>query len=175
MKSNKLSIFKTIATTKSPSLEDQHPAGQTPQRASFSLMTYNILANSLCTPDWFKYVKDVKYLDPVYRQKMLVADLRELQADVICLQECEKEVIDDIGEKLVDKKYQAIWVQRNSGKVDGLATLFNLEKFKLEGAKKIDLDEAFEALGITHEMYPDAARKKHKLGLITHLSLVQSP
>jgi len=76
---------------------------------------------------------------------------------------------------LVDKKYEAIWIQRNSGKVDGLATLFNLDKFKLESAKKIDLDEAFEALGITHEMYPDEARKKHKLGLITHLSLVQSP
>jgi mRNA deadenylase 3'-5' endonuclease subunit Ccr4 len=39
----------------------------------------------LCTPDRFKYVKDVKYLDPTYRQKMLVADLRELKADIICL------------------------------------------------------------------------------------------
>lgn len=53
--------------------------------------------------------------------------------------------------------------------------MFNLERFKLESAKTIDLDEAFEALGITHEMYPDEARKKHKLGLVTHLSLVDSP
>ena len=54
-----------------------------------------------------------------------MADLKELKADIMCLQECEKEAIDDIGERLVDKKYETIWVQRNSGKLDGLATIFN--------------------------------------------------
>ena len=63
-------------------------------------MTYNILANSLCSPDWFKYIQNPSYVDQTYRQNILVSDLKELSADIICLQECEKETIDDIGERL---------------------------------------------------------------------------
>lgn len=40
--------------------------------------------------------------------------------------------------------------------------------------KKIELDDCFEALGVTQEMYDEEDRKKNKLGLISHFLIVGS-
>jgi len=58
-----------------------------------SITSNNILANSYVKSDWFTR-SEPKYLDWEFRKELLVHKLQELNSDILCLQEVEKEAFE---------------------------------------------------------------------------------
>jgi mRNA deadenylase 3'-5' endonuclease subunit Ccr4 len=68
-------------------------------------------------------------LEPEYRQKLLLSDLKELDADIICLQEVDNEVFESL-KKSLDELYAGVRAQRPNEWADGLATFYKKAKFE---------------------------------------------
>lgn len=70
--------------------------GKKKSPVQFSVLTYNILANLYARPKTFSYLKDSSYLKRKYREDLHFKDITELKADIVCLQEVERQAIGNI-------------------------------------------------------------------------------
>ena len=64
------------------------PAAAADTAADFKLLTFNVLADSLCRPAWFPYASPEALAWPA-RSRRIQQLVREHDADVICLQEIQ--------------------------------------------------------------------------------------
>lgn len=81
------------------------------------LVSYNVLANAYVRPEYYLECPP-EALDPVQRRKRLLARLHGLEADLLCLQEAEADLIQDL-------QRPGRFFQKGSGKPDGCAILVN--------------------------------------------------
>lgn len=88
---------------------------------------------------------------------------------MICLQEVENSVFDDLSEKLVNKNYRGEFSYGE--KEHGQCTFYNSDVFELKSTKVVDLDRSFEALGVT--TYKEDS-KKHNVSQMMHLQVLDS-
>jgi mRNA deadenylase 3'-5' endonuclease subunit Ccr4 len=91
----------------------------------------NILANSYVKPEWFTRTES-KYLDWNFRKQLLADKLKELQSDIICLQEVEQDAFDFLVKVLASYKYIGIYKSKIN-KPDGCACFYRSDKLNLEG------------------------------------------
>jgi endonuclease/exonuclease/phosphatase (EEP) superfamily protein YafD len=95
---------------------------------SFQAVTYNVLAQSYIRPDRYPGVPP-EHLEPVARQKRLVAHIVALDADLLCLQEVEPAFLADL-ERGLGPGHTTRYAQRE-GRPDGCAIITRDSAFTL--------------------------------------------
>jgi len=127
------------------------------QRHDFSVATWNILANYYANPQFFDV--PAKYLSPGFRKPVLLRDLTELNADILCLQE-----VDEYNEywkyHLMKWGYESIWAKRSGKRLDGCVIAYKKQKFQLGWEYKVEYDELAQELSL--EDIPDINRFKNQ-------------
>ena len=86
-----------------------------------SIATWNILADAYIRPQYYPHTP-AEWLRPEKRRPALLAGLRALDADILCLQEVEEDFFREIASTLDD--YQCRYLKKAGGKPDGCATCF---------------------------------------------------
>ncbi|MFI6695271.1 endonuclease/exonuclease/phosphatase family protein [Streptomyces sp. NPDC050433] len=85
---------------------------------TFSAVTYNVLAQPFAHADRYP-LSPPEALDPVRRRALLLNRIDELDADLLCLQEVEPTIYDELRARL-ETTHDAAYVQRGQ-RPDGLA------------------------------------------------------
>lgn len=97
---------------------------------SFTVASYNILADSYMNPAWYPGI-DAVLLDPAHRHPALVERIVRLAADIICLQEVESDVFWLIDERLTAAGYEGKYVSKGGRKPDGCASFLKVDTVAL--------------------------------------------
>jgi endonuclease/exonuclease/phosphatase family metal-dependent hydrolase len=126
---------------------------------SFSVASYNVLADSYVKPDRYPGVSPA-LLDPGQRTAALVRHVAALDADVVCLQEVEARAFAALADVLAPAGYAGYRLQKGSGKPDGCATF-------VRGA-------AFNVLGLREVRYADGKGTGPDSGHVALLHLLES-
>lgn len=84
-------------------------------------MTYNVLASALIKPQSYPRSSE-ESLDPQLRVPALVQRIQELEADVLCLQEVDAEILAALRETLEPLGYEHRYLARAATQPDGCAT-----------------------------------------------------
>ena len=121
-------------------LDLQGGAAPSEKQDRFKVFSYNILAGSACTTRAYGY-SPAEALSWDYRREKILEEIELQDADIVCLQEIEKEVFDEyFSFKLAYKGYKGIFWSRTRAKtmaekdrknVDGCATFYKSTKFIL--------------------------------------------
>lgn len=117
------------------------------------LVSYNILANAYIKPKWFSKV-ETEMLDGSLRKEWLFKKIIGFNADVICLQEVEADVFEELNALLAAQAYAGKYAQK-LGKPDGCAT-FVKNELPVSACEVIHYNQ-------------DAANRSGHLALITTL------
>lgn len=110
-------------------VENPHSApGEGP---SVRILCYNVLAQELCGEGYEYCPSDA--LRPSYRRDLILRELSDSRADIICLQEVERDSSDDFEEHLSALGYSASSYCRNRGpeEILGLRTFWRTDAFDL--------------------------------------------
>ena len=81
------------------------------------LVSYNVLANAYVKPEYYRECP-TRALDPLRRRQLLLKRIHGLQADILCLQEAEADLIEDL-------ERSGRFFQKGRNKPDGCAILVN--------------------------------------------------
>jgi mRNA deadenylase 3'-5' endonuclease subunit Ccr4 len=107
------------------------------------ILTYNILSPNLAEyNDYgnFKYCSK-KYLKWTYRKKKILKQIKDLDADIVCLQEIENDMFTNLIPTMTKMDYIGLFTPKNKskidGKIDGCATYFK-NTYQLINYKTID-------------------------------------
>jgi mRNA deadenylase 3'-5' endonuclease subunit Ccr4 len=84
---------------------------------SISVAQFNVLADYLS--DAFPHIKDKKLLSWSYRKPLLLQELHQLNADVICMEEVDH--FEDFQTDLVQSGYSGIFKKKLGSGLDGCA------------------------------------------------------
>lgn len=108
--------------------KDRNAIGKT--GATFTFMTYNVLADGLAQEHWSKLYRGIprNVMEWPQRFLRLMLDLTKHQPDIVCLQEVDR--LDDFRSQLGPLGYDGDYVQRTGGRLDGCATFWLREKFQ---------------------------------------------
>jgi len=104
-------------------------------KAQISVMTYNILAQSLVVREYFPYCKD-QTLKWNYRKKKLIEEIKEYSPDIACFQEMDQ--TDFWFQELTSLGYEGIHKRRPAKKHDGSSIFFKKAKFELLEKKELE-------------------------------------
>ena len=88
---------------------------------SFSLATYNVLAQAYITPSRYPRTPE-SVLASAWRRPALVRHIGALATDVVCLQEVEDETFAAVQQALGPLGYTGHFAKKGGGKPDGCAT-----------------------------------------------------
>ena len=91
-----------------------------PTPTSFSVATYNILADAYIKPVYFPNCSPAS-LNLTLRHPLLVQRIIGLNADAVCLQEVEQSTFEYLTKKLSPIGYRGKWAKKSQGKPDGCA------------------------------------------------------
>jgi len=94
------------------------PAHTVRHMKTFTAVTYNVLAQSFAHRDRYP-LSSPEALDPVHRHALLLARIEALDADLLCLQELEPAVYDDLRARL-EATHHPAYVRRDR-RPDGAA------------------------------------------------------
>lgn len=113
----------------------------------FTIMTYNTLCDWYATPQMYGYTPSWA-LAWSYRSQIILKELIAYNSDIICLQEIDKHNYEVLwSPKLAQRGYKGILGQKTRAKtmgeteakrVDGCATFFKANKFKLIETKTLE-------------------------------------
>ena len=87
-------IPSTYLQIKPPSLQD-------PTQPTISILSYNIMSYSFTKTEWFPYVK-TEYLSPKYRSPRIINEIETINADILCLQECDSDLFNEYYKKILE-------------------------------------------------------------------------
>ncbi|XP_063217695.1 protein angel homolog 2 isoform X2 [Bacillus rossius redtenbacheri] len=99
----------------------------------FKLMSYNVLSQSLLEEHPYLYTQnDPRTLDWNFRSRLLFAEIQNLNADILCLQEVENEHVYLFERQLQMLGYRGIYKKRSHKRVDGVAIFYKADTFVLQ-------------------------------------------
>uniref|UniRef100_S4RLU3 Angel homolog 2 (Drosophila) n=1 Tax=Petromyzon marinus TaxID=7757 RepID=S4RLU3_PETMA len=100
---------------------------------AFSVMTYNILSQTLLEDNAYLYRHcNRSVLEWAYRFPNLIQEIERFNADVLCLQEVQKDhYIDQLKPHLIKLGYSCHYKMRTGDKNDGCAICFKRSRFSL--------------------------------------------
>jgi mRNA deadenylase 3'-5' endonuclease subunit Ccr4 len=125
--------------------------------SSFSAATYNLLANAYVHYAYYRRTPKI-VLDPAWRSPAIVAQVINLAADVLCLQEVEPHTFTALKTRLGPLGYAAQYARKLGGKPDGCATFYRQDKFELLTTRVVEYADGVQGK-------PDSGH----IGLITVL------
>jgi len=101
---------------------------------SFVVASYNVLAECYVRPDRYRHV-DPAALIPSARRRALIEHIRRCQADVICLQEVERDFYDALCLALSD--HTSEFASVSDRRRDGCAVLIKSPRLAIEQAQPV--------------------------------------
>jgi mRNA deadenylase 3'-5' endonuclease subunit Ccr4 len=104
---------------------------------NFSLMTWNVLADSYINYSFYPYCPYPALKWP-YRRKLILNAIQDKTPDIICMQELED--YDWFENNLESLGYRGLFKQRTRGRTDGCAIFYQDHKFKLVKTEAVELN-----------------------------------
>jgi mRNA deadenylase 3'-5' endonuclease subunit Ccr4 len=101
------------------------------------IATWNVLANDYIRPEWYPGVGP-EFLDPARRVAAVAARAAALDADVLCLQEVERDVFAALDRQLGPWGYEGRYEKKGKGRPDGCASFFRRGLFALRGTQRLE-------------------------------------
>eukprot|EP00884_Botryococcus_braunii_P017342 jgi/Botrbrau1/4291/Bobra.0390s0031.1 len=131
--------------------------------STFTVLTYNILADLYATPEQYNYCQPHMLAWP-YRKQNLIKELLSYNADILCLQEVQSNHYSDFLQPELKKHgYDSLYKKKATeiytGQVfasDGCATFFKTSRFKMMKKYEVEFNKA--ALSLADGIPPE--RKK---------------
>jgi protein angel len=99
--------------------------------APIQVVTYNILANSYLNLEWYRHC-DREALNWEKRKALLCQQVKNFDAQIICLQEVEQDAFDQLEQELASRGYQGIYAKKGNDKPDGCATFIKTAAVQLK-------------------------------------------
>jgi mRNA deadenylase 3'-5' endonuclease subunit Ccr4 len=99
---------------------------------SFSVASYNVLADSYVKPEWYPNV-DPEVLRWDRRKFAMAERIARLGADIVCLQEVEASAYALLERRLIAKGYSGVYARKGHDKPDGCAMFFRQESLRFAG------------------------------------------
>ncbi|XP_072173207.1 protein angel homolog 2-like [Diadema setosum] len=113
----------------------EHGSGRDSQRGSvdFSIVSYNILAQCLLDSHRHLYRHcPQKYLVWEYRRHNILRELKEANAEIVCLQEVQQSHYEDFFKPQLEQLgYASVYKQRTGDKLDGCVTFYKTGQLQL--------------------------------------------
>jgi CCR4-NOT transcription complex subunit 6 len=115
----------------------------------FKVMNWNVLADLYCTESMYPYAEKWT-LSWTWRKHLILKELKSMAADIITLQEVQKDAYDDwFKPQLAEAGYEGIYQQKkrepifHRGKyiAEGCATFYKITRFKRIDKHVIDYDK----------------------------------
>jgi mRNA deadenylase 3'-5' endonuclease subunit Ccr4 len=91
------------------------------EKSGIVIATYNVLAAAHVKPEFFPRV-DPALFAPAERYPRIAERVLGLNADVVCLQEADRDLYELLVRRLGSQGYRGHWAQKGEGKPDGCAT-----------------------------------------------------
>ncbi|XP_077566772.1 protein angel homolog 2 isoform X2 [Stigmatopora nigra] len=119
-----------------------------------TVMSYNILSQDLLRDNAHLYSHcRPEALDWSHRLPNLLAELRQHDADVLCLQEVQADHFEtQIKDALRAQGYDCVYKKRTGQKVDGCAVAFKTSRFSLLSSNPVEFFRAGDALLDRHNV-----------------------
>lgn len=133
-------VTRVVATAAGGTAAIADPSRLASTPASFTLASYNILADAYVRRQFYPAVTPAA-LDPASRRARLLAYLPRLEADVLCLQEVEPPVFDEVQRALAPAGYSGAYA-RKGRKPDGVAVL--ARRLVVEATSTVTFDDGLE-------------------------------
>lgn len=129
------------------------------------LLSFNILAQNLLEDHSYLYQDhNKKALSWKIRKPLLIQEIREADANIICLQEMQEDHLLDFVIPFKQLGYEYLYKKRTNDKKDGLLLLYRSNQFVLLDYAKVELyQDGIELLN------------RDNVGIIAKLSLRDSP
>ncbi|XP_058790822.1 protein angel-like [Phymastichus coffea] len=140
-------------------------AGTSKDSFIFKLLSFNILAQDLLETHSYLYrTHDKKALPWEHRKPLLMEEILELNAHVICLQEVQYQYLQEILIPFQENGFTHLYKKRTNDKKDGLLVLYKEDLFNLLEFSKVELyQNGIELLS------------RDNVGLVAKFSLKESP
>ncbi|CAI6361461.1 unnamed protein product [Macrosiphum euphorbiae] len=108
----------------------------------FSLLSYNILAQELLEKNAFLYDwSDDRVLNWDYRRQLLLNEIKQFNADIICFQEVQESHLNWFFKKLSDLGYNGVYKKRTRFHCDGCAIYYRNDKFTLKEKVTVEYNQ----------------------------------
>ncbi|CAM8963736.1 unnamed protein product [Rhodiola kirilowii] len=138
--------------------------GRLSTSGTFSVLSYNILADSYASNELYSYCPSWALSWP-YRRQNLLREIVGYRADIVCLQEVQGDHFDEFFLPELDKHgYFGIYKRKtnevyagNPVTVDGCATFFRRERFSHVKKYEVEFNKAAQSL--TEAVVPGAQKK----------------
>ncbi|KAG2543215.1 carbon catabolite repressor protein 4 homolog 1-like [Panicum virgatum] len=138
--------------------------GRTSSFGTFTVLSYNILADTYATSDTYSYCPTWA-LTWAYRRQNLLREIIGYHADIICLQEVQNNHFEEFFAPELDKHgYQALYKRRTTEvyagtpqAIDGCATFFRRDRFSHVKKYEVEFNKAAQSL--TDAIIPAAQKK----------------
>ncbi|XP_058066642.1 protein angel homolog 2 [Anopheles bellator] len=127
------STEKSSPTKRNAAKGKPTPTETAGSRFEFTLMSYNILAQDLLEDHAALYRRnDSRALPWKHRLDRLLAEIRYIRPEVLCVQELQENHLNQFCDGLADFRYQMLYKKRTGGdKTDGCAVFFRSDLFEL--------------------------------------------
>ncbi|KFM23754.1 2',5'-phosphodiesterase 12 [Auxenochlorella protothecoides] len=114
------------------------------------VVSYNILADQYAATERAKSVLfghcPEKYLRPTHRRPLILGQLLEFQADILCLQEVDESAFRGLLEPgLRDAGYNGVYTNKLGKVAEGEAAFFRSDRYELAARRDVDFRAAFLA------------------------------
>jgi mRNA deadenylase 3'-5' endonuclease subunit Ccr4 len=110
--------------------------------SGFKVLHYNILSDHLALPQLYHYCPPWA-LSWEYRRKLILQEIRQYDADIVCLQEVQGPHWKALEDDMAALGYQGKFYGKTRGTTfaDGCATLYKRNKFVFRALHEISLDD----------------------------------
>lgn len=149
-------------------------------RDTFTVFDYNILCNAYVDASSFGYVPSWA-LSWDYRKELIMQEILQTSADVICLQEVELQQYDELFlPTLQQHGYEGVFLQKTRAKtmsdwerkvVDGCATFYRTEKFHLEEVYKVEFGQLAMNNIVKSDLLYNRVMNRDNVALLCRLTL----
>ncbi|XP_069687243.1 protein angel homolog 2 [Periplaneta americana] len=131
----------------------------------FTIMSYNVLAQDLLRGHTYLYHEHKsEALTWEHRSKLLLTEIKEANAEILCLQEVQASHLNTFYSQLRDLGYEGVYKQRTGGNVDGVAIYY-----------KTDVFQQVDHTSVEYYQPGIDVLNRHNVGLIVKLSPKRKP